>query len=84
MGTNVEVKKVDSQGRLVLPSDWREGHMKEGNEVYVIKYQGYLKVVPKRKVDLSKFFDTADLDVGAINDWQSLEKKYAEKEKKLH
>ena len=25
--TGVEVKKVDSQGRLILPVDWREAEM---------------------------------------------------------
>ena len=36
LGTEVEVKKVDSQGRLILPSDWREHELKGTSEVYVI------------------------------------------------
>ena len=54
-------KKVDEQGRFVLPSDWRAAELKESKEVFVIKGKGYLKIVPKKKVDLTRFFDTADL-----------------------
>jgi bifunctional DNA-binding transcriptional regulator/antitoxin component of YhaV-PrlF toxin-antitoxin module len=81
MAVEVEVKKVDSQGRLILPSDWRADELKQANEVYVIKRKGYLKIVPKRKIDLSKFFDKADLDIDAIGDWQEFEKMRAEKSK---
>jgi bifunctional DNA-binding transcriptional regulator/antitoxin component of YhaV-PrlF toxin-antitoxin module len=51
--TGVEVKKVDSQGRLILPVDWRESEIGESRELYVIKRKGYLKLVPKRRVDLT-------------------------------
>ncbi len=79
----VEIKKVDSQGRLILPSDWREQELEGTNEVYVIKCRGgYLKIVAKRKGDLTKFFDKADLGVGAIGDWQEFEKLYAERNRR--
>jgi bifunctional DNA-binding transcriptional regulator/antitoxin component of YhaV-PrlF toxin-antitoxin module len=75
----VEVKKVDSQGRLILPSDWRERELKGTSEVYVIRRDGYLKVVPKRNIDLRKFFDTADLGIGSIGEWNEFEKLISEK-----
>lgn len=80
----VEVKKVDSQGRLILPSDWRGDNLPKGDEqkVYVIKRKNYLKIVPKRKVDLTKFFDTADLEVSSIGDWTTFEKRHAERSAK--
>jgi bifunctional DNA-binding transcriptional regulator/antitoxin component of YhaV-PrlF toxin-antitoxin module len=77
----VEIKKVDSQGRLTLPSDWRERQLKDTSEVYVIMREGFLKVVPKRKVDLRKFFDKANLGVDAIDDWDEFEKLFSEKRK---
>ena len=76
---SVEVKKVDSQGRLILPSDWRSDHLKETQEVYLIKRENYIKIIPKQKVDLEKFFDKADLDVSAIGDWSAFEKVHSEK-----
>ena len=47
--TGVEIKKVDAQGRLILPADWREAEIGESKELYVIKRKGYLKLVPKRR-----------------------------------
>ncbi len=79
MSVEIEVKKVDAQGRLILPSDWREDQLKGSNEVYVIKRKGYLKMVPKRKIGLGKFFDLADLDVDAIGERKDFERTRAEK-----
>jgi hypothetical protein len=73
--TGVEVKKLDSQGRLILPADWRESEVGESREVYVIKRKGYLKLVPKRKIDLTACFDKVDLGVKSIGNWSDFEKK---------
>jgi bifunctional DNA-binding transcriptional regulator/antitoxin component of YhaV-PrlF toxin-antitoxin module len=80
--TGVEVKKMDSQGRLILPADWRESELGEGNEVFVIKRKGYLKVVPKRKVDLTECFDQIDLGVESIGSWTQFEKRLHEEKPK--
>ena len=78
--SGVEVKKVDSQGRLILPVDWREAEIGESRELYVIKRKGYLKLVPKRRVDLTKFFDKVDLGVKSIGSWSEFEKKISEEQ----
>lgn len=78
MKIGVETKKVDSQGRLILPADWRESELRGTREVLVIKREGYLKVVPKRRADLTKFFDKVDLGVGAIGSWDEFERKFSE------
>lgn len=72
----VEVRKVDSQGRFVLPADWREAELKESKEVYIIKRRGYLKIIPKRKADLTRAFDKVDLGVEAVRDWREFEKSF--------
>jgi bifunctional DNA-binding transcriptional regulator/antitoxin component of YhaV-PrlF toxin-antitoxin module len=76
--SGVEVKKVDSQGRIILPADWREAEVGESRELYVIKRKGYLKLVPKRRVDLTACFDKVDLGVGSIGSWKEFEKKLYE------
>jgi DNA-binding transcriptional regulator/RsmH inhibitor MraZ len=76
--TGVEVKKMDSQGRLILPADWRESELGESKEGFVIKRKGYLKLVPKRQVDLTKYFDQVDLGVEAIGNWSEFEKRFYE------
>ncbi len=74
----VEVKKVDSQGRVVLPADWRESEVEESKEIYMVKRKGYLKIIPKRRVDLTENFDKVDLGVEAIGNWKEFEKKLHE------
>jgi bifunctional DNA-binding transcriptional regulator/antitoxin component of YhaV-PrlF toxin-antitoxin module len=76
--SGVEVKKVDSQGRLILPADWREAEIGESRELYIIKRKGYLKLVPKRPVDLTQYFDSVDLGVKSIDNWSEFEKKISE------
>ena len=78
MDSGVELKKVDEQGRLILPADWREAELSESRELYVIKRKGYLKIIPKRHVDLTENFDKADLGVDSIGSWKQFEKKFSE------
>jgi len=37
--------------------------------------KGYLKLVPKRRVDLTACFDKVDLGVESIGSWKEFEKK---------
>ena len=78
MEAGVEVKKVDSQGRLILPADWRETEIGESRELYVIKRKGYLKLIPKRRVDLTECFDKVDLGVDSIGNWGAFKKRICE------
>lgn len=61
-----------------MPADWRESEIAGVQEVYVIKRKGSLKILPKRKIDLTAFFDKIDLDVEAIGNWREFEKKFYE------
>ena len=74
--SGVELKKVDEQGRFILPADWRETELSESREIYVIKRKGYLKLIPKRRVDLTECFDKVDLGANSIGDWSDFEKKF--------
>lgn len=79
MEIKVDVKKVDSQGRIILPADWRESEMGEDKEIYIVRRKGYLKIIPKRRVDLTEYFDKVDLGVKAIGNWKEFEKKFYRK-----
>ena len=81
MESGVEVKKVDAQGRLILPADWREAELSGSKELFIIKRKGYLKLVPKRRVDLTENFDKVDLGVEAIGSWKQFEKRIYEASK---
>lgn len=60
--TEVELKEVDSQGRFTIPAKWRERILKGVKEVYVFMYPDHLRVVPKRAVDLTEYFDSVEVD----------------------
>jgi bifunctional DNA-binding transcriptional regulator/antitoxin component of YhaV-PrlF toxin-antitoxin module len=74
---SVEVKKLDPQGRITLPADWRKSEVGDSKEVYIVKQKGYLKLIPKRRVDLTEFFDKADLGIAPIGSWAVFEKRIA-------
>ncbi len=78
MPNAIEIKKVDKQGRFVIPSDWRKREMKDTDEVFLLKKKGFLKIIPKKKVSLTKFFDKADLSIDSISNWAEFEKKFYE------
>jgi len=78
MSYGVEVKKVDKQGRITLPSNWKKKELKDGDEVFIIKEKGILKIIPKKKPDLTKYFDSVDLDVDFIEEWEEFEREFYE------
>ncbi|RLI89859.1 MAG: AbrB family transcriptional regulator [Archaeoglobales archaeon] len=55
------------QGRLIIPADWRKNEL-EGNEVFIIKEKGELRIIPKKRRDLKKFFDSVDLGTNIDED----------------
>ncbi len=56
----VEVKKIDSQGRIVLPKEWRE---RWGGEVILIEFEDRIEILPKKKPKLSQFFDIIEAEI---------------------
>ncbi len=73
---NTEIRKVDSQGRIVLPRDWRENELKDGDEVIIMEEKGILKIIPKKKIDLTQFFDSLEYDddlVDKLENWSDFE-----------
>ncbi len=73
---NTEIRKVDSQGRIVLPRKWREKELKDGDEVIIMEEEGILKIIAKKKIDLTQFFDTlkfSDNLVDKLENWSEFE-----------
>ena len=82
MKSNTEIRKVDSQGRIVLPHKWREKELKEGNEVLIIEEHGFLKIIPKKKVDLTQFFDSLEYEndlIEKLDNWADFENSLSKK-----
>jgi bifunctional DNA-binding transcriptional regulator/antitoxin component of YhaV-PrlF toxin-antitoxin module len=79
---NTELRKVDSQGRIVLPQYWREKELKDSDEVIIMEEKGILKIIPKKKIDLTQFFDTLEYDddlVDKLENWSEFEKSLLKK-----
>ncbi|MEM2925820.1 MAG: hypothetical protein QXJ68_09065 [Methanocellales archaeon] len=65
----MEIKKIDSQGRVILPISWRR-RMKV-DEVVVVEGERKVEIFP-RDVDLSKYLDSVEVEVGAFEDYHRL------------
>lgn len=79
---NTEIKKVDSQGRIVLPRNWRERELKDVDEVIIMEEEGILKIIPKKKIDLTQFFDKLEYDdilVDKLENWSEFENAFLKK-----
>jgi len=70
----IEIKKIDEQGRIIIPADWRKKEIGKEKRVFVLKEKGCLKIIPIKKIDLTKFFDKVDFGMN-IDDWEKFEKK---------
>jgi AbrB family looped-hinge helix DNA binding protein len=55
----MEFKKVDGRGRIVLPKSWRK---KWGDEVILIEFEDRIEILPRKKLNLSKFFDIVEVE----------------------
>ena len=71
----MEIRRIDSQGRIVLPKEWRE---RWGNEVVLIEFEDRIEIIPKRKPKLSQFFDIIEVDVKEDVEKEILEELWEE------
>jgi bifunctional DNA-binding transcriptional regulator/antitoxin component of YhaV-PrlF toxin-antitoxin module len=54
---------VDRQGRIALPRDWRSKSLKDDQDVVITEHDDSLVIRPRRKVNLTEFFDSVEVDV---------------------
>ena len=59
MKTEVVEKTVDPQGRVMLPSKWREEELSRSNKVLVIIEKDSLRIYPMNKIKFSDFYSKA-------------------------
>lgn len=65
----VESKKVDQYGRIGLPKEWRE------KEVFMLDYPDHVKIIQKKKVNLTEFFDVAEIEVVEFADYHKFKEE---------
>ena len=69
------IKRVDGQGRIVIPKKWREKYLKGRRVVMRIK-EDVIEIMPERLFDLTRFFDSIEVDVRSdLADWHKVKKE---------
>ena len=61
----------------MVPHKWREKELKDADEVIIIEENGILRIIPKKKIDLTQFFDTLEFDddlIDKLENWSDFEK----------
>jgi AbrB family looped-hinge helix DNA binding protein len=69
--STVEIKTVDTQGRIILPKSWRK--RQKTNSVLVIDEDDRLEIRPA-DADLSRFVDAVEVDAEHFEDYHKLRK----------
>ncbi len=71
----MEVKDVDSQGRVVIPKEWRDKYLKGGKAVLVLK-EDLIEIRPLKRVSLTDYFDRVEVDIKSdLSDWHKVRKE---------
>ena len=69
--SKVEIRPIDSQGRIILPKSWR--NRLKTNSVVVIDEDDWLEIRPA-DADLSRFVDAVEVDAEHFDDYHKLRK----------
>jgi bifunctional DNA-binding transcriptional regulator/antitoxin component of YhaV-PrlF toxin-antitoxin module len=71
----VEIKTVDNQGRILLPKEWRDRHLK-GKKAIIVYKGDLVEIRPFAKSDLTKYFDKVEVDLKSdLSDWHKVRKE---------
>jgi bifunctional DNA-binding transcriptional regulator/antitoxin component of YhaV-PrlF toxin-antitoxin module len=72
----VEEKRVDSQGRVSLPADWRRRHLGADGTVVIIQVGEELLIKARISHKPSEFFDSLKAEVKSdLSDWGSVRRE---------
>ena len=75
----MEVKTVDSQGRIMLPKTWRDRYLKDKKAV-VSQKGDLIEIRPFTDIDLTKYFDSIEVDLEAdLSDWRKVQEELRRK-----
>jgi AbrB family looped-hinge helix DNA binding protein len=69
--SKVEIRPVDSQGRIILPKSWR--NRLKTNSVVIIDEDSRLEIRPA-DADLSRFVDAVEVEVEHFDDYHKMRK----------
>ena len=68
----MEIKKVDNQGRIILPKEWRNRYLK-GKKAIIVYKGDIVEIRPFTKSDLTKYFDKVEVELKSdLSDWHKV------------
>ena len=71
----MEIRRVDTQGRILLPKDWRNRYLK-GKKAIIVCKGDRVQIRPVAKCDLTKYFDKVEVDLKSdLSDWHRVGKE---------
>lgn len=72
----MEERRIDAQGRISLPVDWRREVLGDACGVIIVRRGDELVVRPKRSRKPSEFFDSIEVDLESdLSDWHSVKRE---------
>jgi bifunctional DNA-binding transcriptional regulator/antitoxin component of YhaV-PrlF toxin-antitoxin module len=75
----VEVKTVDTQGRIMLPKTWRDRYLKDKKAI-VSQKGNLIEIKPFEEIDLTKYFDSIEVDLKTdLGDWHKVREELRRK-----
>ena len=77
------VRRVDQQGRVALPRRWRSKSLKDTREVILVEQDESLVIRPRRRADITRYFDSVvvDVDPKDFGDYALLKRELLEQRK---
>jgi len=74
------IKKVDDQGRVVIPKKWRDQHLKNTNSVVLDLKDGEIVIKEYKLVDITKHFNSLDVDIKSdLTNWDDVKGELLQK-----
>jgi len=69
------IRQLDEFGRISIPAKWRKRLFSNTKTAVLIELEDRIVIIPLKKIDLTKYFDSLDLGVDVISDWKKFERK---------
>ncbi len=74
---DIVIAKIDKFGRIIIPAKWRKELFGKGETtILLIKKDHTIELRPITAKSLEEFFDSIDLGVDEIRDWNEFERKF--------
>ncbi len=72
----VEERRVDSQGRVSLPADWRKDNLDHKGDIVIVNMGEELIIRAKKSQKFSEFFDSVDVELTSdLSDWHRVKEE---------